>query len=427
MVAATRYQIQRAKDMSRESCYEKKLSLLDYAFDLLDSSESPQDFTLILHLSNPPSLDQLRAGANSAMKRYPVSGSTIKNRRWIYVDNHNPPLPVYANGQPSLETFVNERFDLRVHRPIKQILKPNGDSEAVLVTRFHHAAADGLSAAVWLGHQLSVAYGFADPETSPASFCDVPLRASKTSARRSAFAFSGASDPLWTTNYIPSGARRWITLNFPASDLQQACRRTRTFTYNDLLATCALEVFAQWNQKHHPQHKQKIGLWLPINIRSQSAAAFGNGTSRIRLYARYAHNSSISDKAREVRKQISWSIKNGEWVVTEPPLFTKLPRAVISPLFNGYLRQPTVDLSTGIFTHAERWCGNAAEAFKYVTRIECVGLLHPRQHLAINGATHQGQTWLTFTYDPALLDAPDARALVEMYKEQIALARKELL
>lgn len=413
--------------MSRESCYEKKLSLLDYAFDLLDSSDSPQDFTLILHLRNPPSLEQLRAGANSAMKRFPVSGSTIRNRRWIYAAKRNSELPVFANGQPSLETFVNERFDVRVQPPVKQILKESGDSEACLVTRFHHTAADGMSAALWLGHQFSVAYGFAEPENSPALFSDVPLRASKASVRRSVFAYNGASDPLWTTNYIPSGARHWITISFPATDLQRACRQTHAFSYNDLLATCALEVFALWNQKHNPQPKPKIGLWLPINIRSQSATAFGNGTSRIRLYARYARESSFSDKAREVRKQISWSIKHGEWVVTEPPLFTKLPRAVISPLFNGYLRQPTVDLSTGVFTHAERWACDAAEAFKYVTRIECVGLLHPRQHLAINGATHQGQTWLTFTYDPALLDAPDVRAMVEMYEQQIASARRELL
>ncbi|HXQ73935.1 MAG TPA: hypothetical protein VN844_25760, partial [Pyrinomonadaceae bacterium] len=92
-----------------------------------------------------------------------------------------------------------------------------------------------------------------------------------------------------------------------------------------------------------------------------------------------------------------------------------------------YLKQPTVDMATGVFTHADRWAGDAMEAFKYVTRIECVGLLHSRQHLAINAATHQGQTWLTFTYDPALLEAEDVRELARMYEEQIALAREELV
>jgi hypothetical protein len=414
--------------MSREVCYEKKLSLLDYAFDLLDSADSPQDFTLVLHLSKPPTLHDLRAGAISAMKRYPTSGSIIKNRRWVYSSNGGTQLlPVSANGELSIETFVNERFDLHVQNPVKQVLTTDADGKTRLITRFHHTAADGLSAALWLGHQLSVAYGLAEAEHSAAQFSDLPLRRSITSARRSAFAYNGASDPLWTTNYIPSGARSWLTINFPANDLQQACRRTRAFTYNDLLATCTLELFARWNHKHLRPRKQKIGLWLPVNIRNGSAPCFGNGTSRIRLYARYAPNALLRDKAREVRKQVSWSIKRGEWIVPEFPLFTRLPRAIVAPLFNGYLKQPTVDMATGVFTHADRWAGDAVEAFKYVTQIECVGLLHPRQHLAINGATHQGQTWLAFTYDPALLDPENARELAAMYEQQIALARKELL
>ncbi len=108
------------------------------------------------------------------------------------------------------------------------------------------------------------------------------------------------------------------------------------------------------------------------------------------------------------------------------PLFTRLPRSIVAPLLKGYLKQPTVDMATGVFSHAERWAGEAVEAFKYVTRIECVGLLHSRQHLAINGATHQGQTWLAFTYDPALFDEADVRELARMYEQQIELARKEL-
>ena len=405
---------------------QAKLSLLDYAFSLVDSADSPQDFTIILHLSNPPSLERLRAGAMSAMNRFPTSGCKLKNRSWIYPANDRAQLPLNGNGNPSIESFVNERFDVRQHNPVRQVLFADSATEARLVTRFHHTAADGLSAALWLGHQLSVAYGIIDPETIPASFAKLALRRSETSVRRSAFAYRGASDPLWTTNYIPSGARQWFTIHFPADDLRCRCRRARGFTYSDLLATCTLELFAQWNQKYGGRQKQKIGLWYPLNIRGNSASGFGNGTSRIRLYAKYPPQASLTDKAREVRKQVSWATSNGEWVVPQLPLFTRLPRPIVAPLLNGYLKQPTVDMATGVFSHADRWAGDAAEAFKNITRIECVGLLNSRQHLAINGATHQGQTWLTFTYDPALLDAEHAREIAGMYEQQIALARKEL-
>ncbi|HKS09786.1 MAG TPA: hypothetical protein VJS13_09590 [Pyrinomonadaceae bacterium] len=402
-----------------------KLSTLDYAFSVLDSGDSPQDFTIILHLNNPPSLERLRAGAASATNRYPISGCKIKKRAWV--PGNSGQLPINGNGRPSLDQFVNDRFDVRRHSPVRQVLFADGETEVRLVTRFHHAAADGLSAALWLGHQLSVAFGLIEPETTAASFAEVALRHLEKSVWRSTFAYNSASDSLWTTNYIPSGARQWLSISFPANDLRRACRRARGFTYSDLLATCTLEVLSRWNQQHDSKTTHRIGLWYPLNIRGNSASGFGNGTSRIRLYARYPREASLVEKAREIRKQVSWATAHGEWVVPKVPLFTRLPRPIVAPLLKGYLKQPTVDMATAVFTHADRWAGDAAAAFKFVTRIECVGLLHSRQHLAINAATHQGQTWLTFTYDPALLDVEHARELARMYEEQIALARKELV
>src|SRR5687767_11390509 len=152
--------------MSEHLIHAKKLSKLDYAFSLMDSTDSPQDFTIILHLSKHPSLDNLRAGAASATNRYPLSGCTIKNRSWVFTANRSPQLPLNGNSPPSLESFVNERFDTRREAPVKQLLLTRGESGASLVTRFHHAAADGLSAALCVGHQLGVAYKLIEPETS---------------------------------------------------------------------------------------------------------------------------------------------------------------------------------------------------------------------------------------------------------------------
>ena len=373
--------------------------LLDFAFKLLDSPVSPQDFTLILRFDEPPDVQALQAGAQSACEIY---GARAKRETPI-----------------DLEGFVNKPFDLHLGYPIKQTL-----IGATLATRFHHAAADGLSAALWLGHQLSVAYGLTPPAHGP----ELLLRRAQTSVRRSQFAYDGACDPLWTiATSTRTGSRRWIMFSFPATDLRQACRRVGGFTYSDLLATCALEVFAQWNEQHHQNGRPRVGLWLPMNIRSRSFEGFGNGTSRIRLYARYAATASLVQKTREVRKQVSWTTEHGEWAVPDFPLFTRLPRWIAAPALRRYLNRPSIDMATGVFSHADRWAGDAREAFKHVDRIECIGLLHPRQSLAINAATHQGQTWMTFTYDTGLLRAADVDELVEMYQQQIALAREELL
>src|SRR5687768_12774473 len=120
-----------------------KLTVIDRAFKLLDGPTSPQDFTLILHFSNPLDVAALQAGAKSASEHF-GAGADIQTRS-------------------DLEGFVNKPFDLHFGHPIKQLV-----IGATLATRFHHAAADGLSAAMWLGHQLSVAYGL-PPPTTPAA------------------------------------------------------------------------------------------------------------------------------------------------------------------------------------------------------------------------------------------------------------------
>ena len=164
-----------------------------------------------------------------------------------------------------------------------------------------------------------------------------------------------------------------------------------------------------------------------MNVRRESTVGFGNGTSRIRVYARYKANDSLVEKCREVRRQVSWTSEHGEWVVPEISWFTRLPRPIIGPLLRGYLKLSSVDMATGVFSHAGSWIASAGEAFKHVDRIECIGLLHSRQSLAVNAATHRGQTWVTFTYDPQLFSADEAQQLAQMYEQQIALAREELL
>ena len=385
-----------------------KLTLLDCAFKLLDDVRSPQDFTIILHFSNPLDLDRLRAGARSAREQFRKSGLHLA----IPIESE---IPIGS----AIEAFVNQPFDLRRSFPVRQLFISNGPA---LATRFHHAVADGMSAALWLGHQLSVAYGL-EPAASSA---EIELRSSESSVRRSTFAYEGACDPLWTANSSRSGRRQWITRGFASEDLQRACKRAGGFTYSDLLATCTLEVFSQWNHQHTRNGRPRVGLWLPVNIRRRSSEGFGNGTSRIRLYARYSTTASLIDKAREVRRQVVWSTEHGEWVVPDFRLLTRLPDWITRPALRSYLNRPSIDMATGVFSHADRW-GGASEAFKHVERIECIGLFHPRQNLAINGVTHRGQTWLTFTYDAGLLSGDHAEELARMYEHQVELARAELL
>jgi hypothetical protein len=397
------------------------MPLLDRAFYLLDGARSPQDFTLIFDLQDLPDVDRLHAGAHSAMNRFPISACSVARGAWTWRENKHFKLAVVeGEDRAAIETFIDEPFDLRRQQPVKQLLLLSGSS-ARLATRFHHAVADGLSAALWLGHQLNVAYELETAQVERGSFDALAFRQSESSVRRSQFAYDGASDVLRISCSKRSGSRRWSTISFCSCELQKACRRLRGFTYHDLLATCALEVLRRWNDR-----RCKIGLWVPMNVRREAGVGFGNGTSRIRVYANYDSDAPLVEKCRSVRHQVKWSTEHGEWVVPELPWLTRLPGSIAGPMLRNYLKLPNIDMATAVFTHAGRWVANAGAAFKHVNRIECVGLLHTRQNLAINAATHFGYTWLTLTYDPAMLTTTDAQQLTQLFSEQIAQARREL-
>ncbi|HLL74245.1 MAG TPA: hypothetical protein VK421_03195 [Pyrinomonadaceae bacterium] len=419
--------------MSRRADSAGRLSTIDLLFSLLDDQRRPFDFTLIFHLRESPGVEALRAGAASARNFYPTTGSRVVNKRWVRFDEPGEGLtavsvPDGGDAATRIEEFVDAPLDLREQTPARQLLITDGTGAgAKLVTRFHHAAADGLSAAMWLGHQLRVAYGEQPPAAEASPFETLPLRTHPSPVRRSRFAHDGPSDRLWSPGTRPSRTRRWLTIGIAAAELRAGCRRVSGFTYNDLLAACALELFLRWNREHGAGRGQKVGLWLPVNIRRRPSAGFGNGTSRVRLYPRYAGAAPLADKCREVRRQLSWCLEHGEWAVPERSPLTSLPSWAARPLLRAYAGRPGVDMATAVFSHAERWAGPGGEIFRHVEKIECVGQLHARHRVNITGATHAGRTWLTFTYDPGLLPPEDARRLAGMYEEQIELARRELV
>lgn len=414
-----------------------RLSTIDLVCSIMDSPRRPLDFALLSHLKDAPDLEALLAGARSARNLYPATGSYIDKEHWVPFFEPDTALTAVSVSSPddverTIEEFLDSPFDLRRQVPVQQLLIRNDLNAAVkLLTRFHHAVADGMSAAMWLSHQLRVARGkiAAIAEVSP--FQDLALRNHFSAVKRSRFAYRGPSDRLWTRSKEPGRTRRWFTIEVPAAQLREGCR-ARGFTYSDLLATCALEVFSRWNRIHCNGRRQKIGLWLPVNIRQHSqrsrysSGGFGNGTSRIRLYARYDEGASLLEKCREIRRQVFWSNRHGEWAVPQTAPFPSLPRWAAYPLLRCYLNRPGVDMASGVFSHAERWPGETSEIFEQTEKLESIGQLHIGYCVAINGATHGDRTWLTFTYDPGLLCPEDIKQIVEMYQEKLSQARREL-
>ena len=404
-----------------------RLTTLDYILSVMDTSRSPVDFAIVFHFDRKLDLDALRRGAASARRKFPTSGSRLLRNNWV-IDPGTPAIATATcrNASSTLENFVNRPIDLQKEFPVQQLAVTSDDEKTTLVTRFHHAAADGMSAALWLRHQLEVVRGIRDVEQQLQSHEPPPLRSVASSVRKSRFAYSTPSDRLMSSTRFRSGLRSWKTIPIEATPLRKLIRKVGGFTYSDLLATCALEVYAEWNGLHGSRDSQKVSLWLPINVRQRASEGFGNGTSRIRVYVTYSKDASLVEKCREVRRQIEWCTTQGEWVVPDVKALVHLPRSVTGPILRRNLTRSSLDMATGVFSHADRWNSAANGVFDCVDRIECIGLLHPFHALAINGATHDGKTWLTFTFDTGQLTDLDATQLTNLYQQQIDHALEEL-
>lgn len=144
----------------------------------MDSPARPLDFALVFHLKQAPCIDALRLGAASARNRYPMTGSYIKGKHWIRCAELSDGITfLEASSDATITTsrteeFLDRPFDPREQAPVQQlVIRENTDGAVKLITRFHHAAADGLSAAMWLRHQLRVASNKESPlaEASPST------------------------------------------------------------------------------------------------------------------------------------------------------------------------------------------------------------------------------------------------------------------
>ncbi len=403
-----------------------RLSTLDLISAVMDRPVRPLDWAIVLHLRDTPGEAALQAGAASARRRYPSTAAVLDLKAWRSAPSAEPVLTVReveeADTPSAVLEYLDAPWDMRASYLVRQLLITRQSSQgAVLVTRVHHAATDLVGAALWLQHQFEVAWGMRTPGTTVTAYAPPVLQRHAAPRRRSAFAFRGPADRLSGNARPPSPLRRWRALALPSASMRAFAAQDGGFTYNDLLATCALETFRRWNAARSPTRDPSVGLWLPVNIRAQPLEGFGNGSSRIRVYNRYAADATLPEKCRAVREQIAWSRQHGEWAVPENPPLLALPMRVLRPLLRAWFNRPWVDMGTGVFSHAERSALDTS-AFDHVMNVELVGTLDTRHPFGVFAISRADLTFFSFVYDPAQLSEADVTELVALYQEQLASA-----
>ena len=400
------------------------LTTLDLVCLVMDSKERPLDFALFLRFDRDLGADSLARGALSARKLYASTGCGVVDGQWIPLGTGACEAAFRLIGPQDADSqvkrFLQTPFKLASEPPIRQAWVSNRRARGgCLVTRIHHCAADLLSAFAWIRHQLRVAADVESAQADPTQVVPPALAQPPPRAKRNPVWERCA--PLWTRPGNPSATRHWTTFSLPHGALADLNATTSGFTLNDVLSVAALETLHEWNRDRGATG-HNVGIWLPVNIREDPFAGFGNASSRIRVRRNYADGLGFVDKCRAVRSQVNLARQRGEWVVPKRPALARIPLRFSGPLIRQYLNRPWADMGSAAFSHVQKWPGQADPVFAGLREIGVLGAMHRRHALMFAAVTVPGRTWMTITYDPALLWPEDIAAIKHSYSSAVETA-----
>jgi hypothetical protein len=406
------------------------LSPLDLVSAKLHRPSRPLDFSVILTLEpGAVQWEMLQAGAISATHLFPTSGSRVVSRSWQW-ENTDPFDTYEAEDLPSAERaihdFVNGGKDPHSDIQVRQLLVTvRSSDEVTLVSRFHHCAFDGVSAALWIFHQMMVASGEVESESSLGLWDGPELRTHEDHHRKSAFSHVGASRRVWSPSTKATPVRDWHSWTLDSSHHAVVKQKVEGITTNDILSASILQTMVDWNIAHGV-HSNKMGLWVPMNIRRQAFVGFGNGSSRIRIYADKMHAETPAERYQKIREQVMWSKDNGEWhVPTDSPILG-LSDAFMVPILRAFLGRPWVDMASAPFTHLED-LGLASRFVPMVRSASWVIMLHERFPFGITAASVGPDTQFTMTYDPGMISREHVFEFERMFSERVRTDREEII
>jgi len=408
------------KSTSQINTLKHPASLLDLISYLMDDPDRRLDGAVITHLpSGWANESALQKGATSAHFEFLYTASILMGREWVFDHDFNATIETVAFQRPEdassfIEDCLLQPKDLRKHPTFRQYLVQTPDKD-LLVTIADHAVTDLTSLFQWIRHQLKVVRG-QEANKIPKSFDPPVLRFHNNPKRKNSSAHLGPSATLWKNTSRCSARRAFHSTVIEIDKFENFLAQNDGCTYNDLLTATALKAAQKWNQDHS-QKARRISVWLPVNIREKPFNGFGNGSSRIRIYADPASSKDLVAFSKNVRHQVRNAKKEGEWFVPQRMKLEALPDSLLYPLLRLYFDRPWVDMGTLPFSHVEKITPpESTEGFDQVLGFEVIGSLHRRHPLGITAITHKKKTTFTCTYDPAQLTQDDVEEFLALIR-----------
>jgi len=310
----------------------RKLSALDLAFFLTETEGSPKHVAGLMLCKKPPgsppdyarkmveelkTLDQLCEPFNLIIRFLGLKGPHWEEARDFDIDEH-----VFYHKPRKKSTWLEVKdFVARLHEPIMDRSKPLWEYHLIdgieggrfaVYTKIHHAYADGVTMARWLGESLAGSPD--DMRLNPAWILPVrkkKARKEKTSLLGStirglteqgwsqvlatggiaklaaqqylervgmthgaaAVPFSADDDTPLTGSSTPgrSIATTWVTMK----DIKRLCKETRS-TLNHVVLSCIDGAMHRYLEDNGAAIDHPISIQMPVNLRSDKTEKSGN-------------------------------------------------------------------------------------------------------------------------------------------------------
>lgn len=420
-------------------------NFLDFCFETMDSPKRSLDFCMIARLKAKMSPENLYTGAQQAFKCFPKSNCYLKSYKykvckepWLLLEQSCPE----EEKNKVIEDFLKKPFQVKRERGIKQLYL-SCEKNTYLVTRMHHCLGDAVSFFSWLKVQLTKEMIYdkglilkKSKEPRIQDFCKFLKENTKKIQKKiigknqlkKKWNFH-SSTLLNTQKKIKiSNQRKWISLSFekPVRKKMESIIKQR-LSYNDLLCAVLFETLREFKGSKKNPHN-KYGLYLPINIRTDTHSGFGNGSSRIKIYDIYPDKpENYKVIAEAVRKQVNWCQKHESWRIPEKlGIIAYLPKFLSKSLLKIYSGLYFHDFGTLVFSHIERH-GPLGYLFDYFSDVVSVSQLYKVYGMALIAMTFKNKTILTCTWDNNLFNKGEIKNFLDIFSKNREIAFKQLI
>jgi NRPS condensation-like uncharacterized protein len=439
------------------------LNCVDKCLLALDSVNEPMLIYGVLDLEGEIDQVKLNQAILSAQQAHPVMRTVLRSRnfrlfREIQGDLRKGVLSIVdqaqlagTNEENYLSSWMNQPLDIRKEFPVRVLLLKRNERESSLVFTFHHSAADGLRAFVFI-RKVIESY---NNELSDDSKYTVDVRINHKGDELLEFAHSQRSKVKhYYRKIVSSLFYRFVIVALPPptrvfhdrsgqsrelafclkvvepGELKQIQTKARAARVglNDIFLAACYKTVEKWNSMHGKASK-RIRVMVPVNISPEgfsyvisnhvSWCSF-TSTSRDRADSAKLLRKVKADTTNAITNGIAFSLIYFFYFCSRFPLFVMREMARFLMITRTYV--DTIIITNLGFIWPKSGSEEAAVCNMGNAKILNVTGLAPvitPMGLSIATCTYNRKLNLSLTYRPALLSEEKARMFLDLYVEEI--------